>query len=185
LQPKTWRDRLNDLALGLTEIAISAPKNHPSPDQRAMIRAQIDKILQIETGISTWRLSTFSEACPHLQFICDCQYPALLSCICSVPASQFLTNEFAMLQIECWAFQLQASTILKTLVAFEGNILAPCKKHIPLRSSKIACRIEAASTCPTLRHTVDKTNGVTEGFCRTIFPAWALNSYRSTEGYME
>jgi hypothetical protein len=90
-----------------------------------------------------------------------------------------------MLQIECWAFQLQASTILKLLVASEGNIVAPWNEHIPLRSSTIVCRIEAASTCPTLRQTADKTNGITEGFCRTIFPAWALNRYRSTEGYIE
>lgn len=184
-QPKTWRDRLYDLALNLTEIIISPLENHLALDQRDSVRAQIDKVLHIEAGISTWRSSIFGRAYPHLLIKCDCQHLAPLSCICSVAASEFPTNEFSMLQIECWAVQLQISTVLQRLVASEGDYLAPWKAHIPLRSSQIAFRIEAASTCPTLRQTADKTTGVTEGFCRTIFPAWVLNKYRETEGYID
>jgi hypothetical protein len=178
-QPKTWRDKLYDLAMGFSEIVAGSLENDQASSRQEAIRTRLDKALRIESEIDIWQSSWVNEKHPRLRTRCDCQCPAALSCICSMPASEFPDNEFALLQVECWALQLLISTALSKLLATEADYTTSWVSHIPLRSSQIASCLETALTLPAFTQTADRSSGVTEGFCRTIFPVWALRDHRS------
>ena len=175
-QPKTWRDRLYDLAMRFSEIVASSSDNDQASGPREAMNTRIDKTLQIEVELSVWQSSWLKEAYPHQRVGCDCQPPAPFSCICSVPASKLPSTDFALLQVECWSLQLLISTTLSKSLGPEP--MASWIAHLHVRSSRIARFMEAASTFPAFKHTAERSSGVTEGFCRTILPTWTLREYR-------
>lgn len=179
-QPKTCRDRLYDLAIAFSEVVARSLGDDQASSRRGAKQTLIDKALRIEADINIWKSSWLNKEYPHLQIGCDCQPPAPFSCVCSVPISQFPTNAFALLQVECWALQLLISTTLNNLVAAQAEFTTSWGKYFPIRSSQIACCMEVASTIPTFRHTAERSSGITEGLCRTVFPDWVLREYRST-----
>lgn len=154
-QPKTYRDRLCDLGMGFSEIVASSLGNEQASSRREATRARIDKALRIEVGISIWQTSWFNEEYPHLHIRCQCQSPTMFSCICSVPASKFPNNGFALLQVECWALQLLISTTLSRLLAAEADFTTSWIANSPIRSAQIACHMEAVSALPALMHTAE------------------------------
>jgi hypothetical protein len=177
-QPKTWRDKLYDLAISFNEIVVSSLKNDQTSNRREAIRTWVDQALQIEAEISTWHSSWFSEEYPHLEIECYCHSPAPFSCICSMPISKFSTNDFALLQVECWALQLLVSTTLRKLLTTETGFTASWIAHLTVRSSQIAYLMEAAFIFSMFKQTAKPSSGVTEGICRAVFPNWALREYR-------
>lgn len=180
-QAKTWRDKLYDLVVVFSEIIASSQENGRASSPLASIRTEVDKALQVEAELSAWKSSWLNEAYPHHRIICQCQAPAQFSCLCSLPASKFPTTDFALLQVECWSLQLLISTTLSKL-SNPGADLPVWIAHLPTRSSQIANYMDEASSFPAFKHTTERSSGVTEGFCRTIFPTWILREYRSVKG---
>jgi hypothetical protein len=177
-QPKNWRDRLYDLAMGFNEIVASTLGNDKTSSRPEDVTTRVDKALQIESEISKWKLSWFEGEYPHLQIRCNCQSLPTFSCICSIPISRFPTNDFALLQVECWAIKLLISATLIKLVAADGDFTASWVANLPLRSSQIACYMEATPASPLFRRTVEQSSGINEGLCRALLPAWSLREYR-------
>ncbi|KAF2802240.1 uncharacterized protein BDZ99DRAFT_503997 [Mytilinidion resinicola] len=178
-QPKTWRDKLYDLALRFSELVVNDGGVNESPDCLGISQERIGEALGIEAGLARWRSLWLNEAYPHQQISCDCQSPAAFSCICSVLLLEFPSNDFALLQIECWSLQLLISTTLSRLSGPELDLTSSWIKMLPTRSSQIASYMETASALPALRSTSHMTSGVTEGFCRNIFPYWILKKYQA------
>lgn len=176
-QPKTWRDKLYDLAMGVSELVASSLVHDQVSRRPESIRAGIDKALRIEAEISIWQSSWFKDEYPSLQVRCDCQRLAMFSCICSVPVSKFPTDDFALLQFECWALQLLISNTLRKLLAAEVESTTSWIDPLRMRSSHIASYMEAASTSPAFKNTAEQISGITEGLCRTIFPMWTIREH--------
>ncbi|KAE8440864.1 hypothetical protein EG329_006381 [Mollisiaceae sp. DMI_Dod_QoI] len=174
-QPKTWRDKLYDLVVVFSEIVASSKGNDPSSGPPVM--SQIDKALQVDAELSVWKSSWLNEAYPHHRIRCHCQAPAQFSCLCSFSTSKFPTTDFALLQVECWSLQLLISTTLSKLLD-PGADLPIWSAHLPIRSAQIANYMDEASSFPAFKHTTERSSGVTEGFCRTIFPTWIIREYR-------
>lgn len=176
-QQKTWRDKLYDLVVVFSEIVASSQGNGRASSPLESIKTDIDKALQVEAELSTWKSSWLNDAYPRHRIICHCQSPAQFSCLCSLSASKFPSADFALLQVECWSLQLLISTTLSKL-SNPGADIPAWFAHLPVRSSKIAHHMDEASSFPAFKHTTERSSGVTEGFCRTIFPTWTLRTYR-------
>jgi hypothetical protein len=177
-EPKTWRDRLYDLAIAFNEIVTS------DSDEPEAIVTRIDKTFQIEADINTWKSSWLSNEYPNLRTVCNCKSPTIFSCICSVPASKFPTHDFALLHVECWALQLLISTKLNKSVTTEPRFIASWVTDLSARTQQIASHMEAAATFTTIKNTPERSSGITESLCRTIFPAWTLREYQGQEASM-
>jgi hypothetical protein len=173
-QPKTWRDKLYDLAMDACAIVAKDSGGDQDSTRREETKSRINQALRIEADISWWQSSWITEDYPHLQINCTCESPAPFSCICSLPASKFPTNDFAMLQAECWGLQLLISTTISKLLVADADLQEPWIAYIPLRSSKIAYILGEALKFPPFMHTAERSSGVTEGLCRAIFPAWTI-----------
>jgi hypothetical protein len=176
-QPKTWRDKLYDLVVVFSEIVASSQGNDRTSSPQESVRTEIYKALQIEAALSVWKSSWLDEAYPRHRIRCHCQSPAEFSCLCSLSVSKFPTTDFALLQVECWSLQLLISTTLSKL-SDPGVNLPVWTAYLPVRSSQIANYMDEASSFPAFKHTTERSSGVTEGFCRTIFPTWTLREYR-------
>lgn len=176
-QPKTWRDKLYDLVVVFSEIIASSQGNNCASSPPESIRTEIDKALQVEVELGAWKSSWLNEAYPRHRIRCHCQSPAQFSCLCSLSALKFPSADFALLQVECWSLQLLISTTLSKLSDL-GADLPEWITHLPVRSSQIANYMDEASSFPAFKHTTERSSGVTEGFCRTIFPTWTLREYR-------
>jgi hypothetical protein len=180
-QPKTWRDRLYDLAISFSKVVVDYFRNDQVSSRQEKMETGIDKTLQIEKEISIWKSSWFSEEYSHLQLRCDCQSPAMFSCICSVPSSNLASNDFILLHVECWALQLQISNTLNKLLATESGFVPPWNGHLLVRSLQIVGSMQAASSFSALNPTIKRCSGVTESICRSIFPNWVLKEYWGIE----
>jgi len=181
-EPKTWRDRLYDLALRFSELTVGYGEENESSDHRGITREWIGKAMDIEADLARWRFSWLNEAYRHQQINCDCQPPAPFSCICSIPGLKFPNTKFALLQLECWSLQLLISTTLNRILGPDADLTTSWIKSLPTRSSQIASYMETASALPALRSALKASSGVTEGFCRNIFPYWILRDYQSRNG---
>lgn len=179
-QPKTWRDRLYDLIICFSEGVARPWESGQTSSSKEVIRTAIDEALRIEARLSMWRSSWLNETYPNLQITCNCGSLAPFSCICSVPTAKFPAIDFALLQVECWSLQLLISTRICKLLLPGIESATLWTAHFPLRSSQIASHLEAVSTFPALRHTTERSSGVTEGFCRTILSTWTLRVYKDT-----
>lgn len=177
-QPKTWRDRLYDLALAFSEIMVSFEGNDKAATPPEAIASQIQKSLEIEGYISTWKSAWLSEQYPHLQVRCSCHHPEPFSCICSIPVLTFPSTDFALLQLECWALQLLISFRLSRALENETGSTMPWAAYLPARSSQIASCIEASSVFPAFQHAEDRSSALTEGLCRMLFSSWTLREYK-------
>jgi hypothetical protein len=189
-QPKTWRDRLYDLAISFSKVIVDYfrvdyLRSNQVSNRREKMEPGIDTALQIEKEISKWKLSWFSEEYPYLQLRCNCQSPAIFSCICSGLSSNLASNDFILLQVECWALQLQISNTLNKLLATETGFVIPWNTYLPVRSSQIVGSMEAAASFSALKPTTKRSSGVTEGICRSIFPNWVLKEYWGIENSNE
>ncbi len=179
-QPKTWRDKLYDLVVIFSEIVASSPGDDRVSNPLESTRTKIDRALQVEAELSAWKSSWLNEAYPDHRIRCHCQSPTQFSCLCSLSASKFPTADFALLQVECWSLQLLVSTTLSRLSGPGGaDFPAWIALLLPMRSSQIANHMDEASSFPAFKHTTERSSGVTEGFCRTIFPTWILREYQS------
>ena len=177
-QPKTWRDRLYDLAMSFSKIIAKSLGSDRGSSQRETVRNLVDETLRIDAEVGMWQSSWFTKEYPQLQIRCGCRCPAALSCICSVPASRFPNNDFALLQVECWALQLLISNTLSKSLATEDGFTKSWITQLSVRSSHIACYMETASAFSAFGNTAQRFCGITESLCRTIFPSWTLRDYR-------
>lgn len=173
-QHKTWRDKLHDLAIRFSAISASLTLCRGSHDASN----QIPGVFQIEADLGQWRSSWLKEAHTGVAIQCVCYLSTPLSCICSVPAQEFPTIEFGLLQIECWSLQLIISTALNDLAVNRPEWMTRDISDLPLRSSQIASQIEAANNFYAASRPTDQSSGITEDVCRMIFPLWALKEYR-------
>jgi hypothetical protein len=179
-QPKTWRDQLYDLGFGVTKILASSPEDNHAFNEKDPIGAQITGLLRIETGITTWKSSWLAQEYPHLIVRCDCPFPDILSCICSLPASEFPNYDFTLLQVECWALQLLISAALRKLLAVSPELSGIWSANLFARSEQIAVSLDSALKVPVFQRTSELSSAVTEGICRMVFPTWILKEYRGS-----
>jgi hypothetical protein len=180
VQPKTWRDQLYDLGFGVSEILATPSEITIGSNTEDSMRDRIVGLQQIEAGLSNWKSSWLATEYRHLRVKCDCQSGDILSCICSVPATEFPNYDFTLLQVECWALQLLISTKLSSLLSSRDEFTRTWSPDLSVRSAQIAAHLDAALSVPVFQRSAELSSAVTEGTCRMVFPNWILKDYRSS-----